>query len=149
MKRQTAIITAFIALVGIHVIQADTSIRFSFVSSDDGADTTAFVLQHKNQGEELKVSNRPLIVEDDIQSARETSDANGFGIALVLSQEGAEKFNSAIAGMKGTQLAILVNERLISAPVLQTDQFGNRIQISGNFSEEEAKKIAEDLTKNE
>ena len=46
---------------------------------------------------------------------------------------------------KGRQLAIVVNGRLMTAPVIQEEINGGEFSICGNFSREEAMKLAASL----
>ena len=48
--------------------------------------------------------------------------------------------------LKGKRLAILIDGRLITAPMIQETISGGEVQISGNFTKEEAEDIAKGLT---
>ena len=67
-------------------------------------------------------------------------------IILRFNSEGAELFKNVTAKNKGKQLAIVLNGRLYCAPTINDVIAGGSAEISGSFSEEEAKGIAEALT---
>jgi SecD/SecF fusion protein len=46
---------------------------------------------------------------------------------------------------KGRQMAIILDGEVISAPVLQSDYYGGRAQITGNFDDKEARDLASAL----
>lgn len=72
-------------------------------------------------------------------------DQAGWGVSLEFNAEGAKLFDQIAAANKGNQLAILLDGEVLSAPVLQTDRFGGRAQITGRFGEAEARDLASAL----
>jgi len=72
-------------------------------------------------------------------------DQQGYGVSLEFDHEGAQLFDNLAAANRGNRLAILLDGKVISAPVLQTDHFGGRAQITGHFSEKEARDLASAL----
>lgn len=56
--------------------------------------------------------------------------------------EGGEQWDAMAARYVGQQLAIVLDGTVISAPVIQQASFGGSAQISGEFSEREAKDLA-------
>lgn len=72
-------------------------------------------------------------------------DQAGWGVSLEFNPEGAKLFDQIAGANKGNQMAILLDGEVLSAPTLQTDRFGGRAQISGRFSEKEARDLASAL----
>jgi SecD/SecF fusion protein len=72
-------------------------------------------------------------------------DQQGYGVSLEFDSEGAKLFDNLAAANRGSRLAILLDGEVISAPVLQTDHFGGRAQITGHFTEKEARDLASAL----
>jgi preprotein translocase subunit SecD len=136
-----------IALTFVIVTTASsTTIRFSEVCPKDTPDSISMPLKHKDQTEVLFVKNAVIASDKDIQSAFYFKDDQGGGISMTLFPESAKRFDDAIKDLRGHRLAIIVDDNLISAPTLQTTHLNGRVQITGNFSEEEAKKIASNLS---
>jgi protein TonB len=69
---------------------------------------------------------------------------SGFGVAVRFTDAAAARLAAATGAHLGRPIAILVDGRLISAPVLRS-AIGNTAVISGSFSEEEARALTEGL----
>ena len=65
-------------------------------------------------------------------------------VAFKLNSEGGNAMRKLSRDNIGRQLAIILDGELISAPVLQSE-IGTSGQISGNFTQAEAKRLADDL----
>jgi SecD/SecF fusion protein len=93
----------------------------------------------------LLVKKNPEVSGNHVTQAVAYYDQQGYGVSLQLDGEGAKKFDDVAAQHVGEQLAILLDGEVISAPTLQTTHFGGRAQISGSFSEKEARDLASSL----
>jgi SecD/SecF fusion protein len=93
----------------------------------------------------LLVRKQPEVSGDHVTQAVAYYDQQGYGVSLQLDGEGARRFDEVAAQHVNEQLAILLDGEVISAPTLQTTHFGGRAQISGNFSEKEARDLASSL----
>jgi preprotein translocase subunit SecD len=69
----------------------------------------------------------------------------GWAIEFQLTGEGAERFGRVTERLVGQQLAIIVDAEVISAPTIQEAITGGRGEITGSFSEQEAKDLATNL----
>jgi len=81
----------------------------------------------------------------DLSSARVGFDQQKSGkplIQLQFSKEGGEKFEKITSENIGKPLAIILDNEVVSAPVIQETISGGQAAISGDFSLEEAKKLA-------
>ncbi len=67
-------------------------------------------------------------------------------VALEFTKEGAKIFEELTEKNVGKRLAIYIDNQLISAPVVQEKITGGKAQITGNFTIEEAKKLAQNLS---
>ena len=67
-------------------------------------------------------------------------------ISLQFDDEGAKIFEELTSRNVGKPLAIYIDEALISAPVVQDTISGGKAQITGNFTLEEAKNLAINLS---
>lgn len=84
-----------------------------------------------------------VVTNDDIVTTRVIpGNAPGqFHVAVTLTPSGGEKMRSATANHIGRPLALLVDGEVISAPTVR-DPVGADGLISGNFTQEEADRIA-------
>lgn len=66
-------------------------------------------------------------------------------VSLQFNEEGARLFEELTAKNVGKRLAIYIDGFLISAPIVQEPIAGGKAQISGQFTVEEAKELAQNL----
>jgi len=79
----------------------------------------------------------------DLTNAQMNPDSLGrMGVSLEFNSEGARLFEEATARMIGKQLAIVLDNVVISAPVVQDRIAGGHAQITGRFTAEEAGRLA-------
>ncbi|MCF0247722.1 MAG: protein translocase subunit SecD [Synergistes sp.] len=79
----------------------------------------------------------------DLTNAVTTFDQFGkAAVSLKFSPEGAKLFDEATAVNVGKQIAIVLDDVVISAPVVQQRISGGEAQITGSFSTEEANRLA-------
>ena len=93
----------------------------------------------------ILVKRRAAMGGEHISRAFAFFDQQGYGVSLEFDGEGAKTFDEVAAQNKGRQMAILLDGEVISAPVLQTDHFGGRAQITGHFTDKEARDLASAL----
>lgn len=154
MKAILATLSLFLALTGGARAAADaadlppTTVRFSAVCEDGYPDSKEMTMKARNSGttEKLSVLNEPIITEKDIQKAKVAPEGGKFNIVITLKPTGQTKLNAGVADLLNKQLAIIVNDELVSAPVLRSVKFASMVQISGDFTEAQATKIAQDLS---
>ena len=101
----------------------------------------------KGDKEEIQilVARRAALSGERVRSAIAYFDQQGYGVSLELDAEGATIFDNVASQNKGRQMAIILDGEVISAPVLQSDHFGGRAQITGQFTDKEARDLASAL----
>ena len=122
--------------------------RYSFMLEDNGDGTFSpnFVAR----------STEPRVTGEDLVSSQVERDptSGGLSIGFRLSAEGGRKFSQLTRNYKahgpknptdkGRQLAIILDDQLISAPVIQSE-IGSSGQITGRFDAKSAKKLSDEL----
>ena len=84
-----------------------------------------------------------LLSGKDLVNAEVQPDSLGrMGVSLEFNSEGATLFENATARLIGKQLAIVLDNVVISAPVVQDRISGGRAQITGRFTADEAGRLA-------
>lgn len=79
----------------------------------------------------------------DLTKADTTFDQFGkAAVSLKFNKDGAKLFDEATAVNIGKQIAIVLDDAVISAPVVQQRISGGEAQITGKFSTEEANRLA-------
>jgi len=122
--------------------------RYSFMLEDNGDGTYSpnFVSR----------TTEPRVTGEDLVSAAVERDptTGSLSIGFRLSSEGGRKFSTLTRNFKahgpknpsneGRQLAIILDDQLISAPTIQSE-IGANGQITGRFDAKSAKKLADEL----
>ncbi len=103
------------------------------------------ISKDSKESTQILVKRRPALTGDYVTKAFAFFDQQGYGVSLELNGEGAKIFDEVARQNKGRQMAIVLDGDIISAPVLQSDHYNGRAQITGNFSDKEARDLASAL----
>ncbi|MDO4987511.1 MAG: protein translocase subunit SecD [Synergistes sp.] len=86
---------------------------------------------------------RKYVGGGELKQAETTFDQFGKpAVSLKFNDEGAKLFDEATAANIGKQIAIVLDDMVISAPVVQQRISGGEAQITGSFSTEEANRLS-------
>ena len=98
----------------------------------------------------LYISEDVVLGNADVSSSRVVSGVNGrLRIKITFTTTtGAERFATATENNVRKPLGILVDGKLISAPIVMEKITGRSAEISGSFTQEEAKRIADGIVGN-
>lgn len=89
------------------------------------------------------VEQAPALSSRDVRTARPALDQfNLPAISLSLTAEGARKFEAVTGANVGRMIAVLLNDRVMSAPVIETRVAGSDVRITGRFTHEEASDLS-------
>ena len=88
------------------------------------------------------VRSVPVVAGRDLRGARPSLDQfNRAAVSFSLTREAALRFGSFTEQNIGRQLAIVLDSRVVSAPVLQ-ERISDEGQIAGNFTSQEAQDLS-------
>jgi preprotein translocase subunit SecD len=89
------------------------------------------------------VEKAPIISGADLRNAQGVPNGQGLGykVNFQLKPSGAEKFGAWTGSHIGTQLAIVLNGKIKSAPTVQA-QITDSGEITGNFTQQEAEDLS-------
>ena len=88
------------------------------------------------------VRRASVVTGRDLRNARPTLDENNLpAVGFSLNQDGARKFGTATEQNIGRQLAIILDGRVFSAPVVQ-GRISDEGRISGAFTQQEAQDLS-------
>ena len=90
------------------------------------------------------VESRPLMTGEYVQDARvrPAQQLQGASVELILNGAGARLFEQITAANVKRRLAIVLDNRVYSAPVIQERIGGGRASITGNFDIKEARDLS-------
>lgn len=92
---------------------------------------------------QLERGNRAVLDGEVITDARQDFDMNGSpAVSMTMNSEGARAWERLTANNIGERIAIVLDDYVYSAPVVQGEIAGGTSSITGNFSVEEAKDLA-------
>src|SRR6266446_2891763 len=104
---------------------------------------------NKHQGEDGKTIEERLLVKkkadlsgDRVSGAGASYEKDGWVVHLRFDPEGAKKFGDITAAHVHHRFAIVLDGVIQSAPVIQDAIYGGDAQITGRFTEEEARGLA-------
>ncbi len=104
------------------------------------ADSNTKPLTDPDSGAILNLVDPPIITAANVDTATVTTDDNGnVMLSVNVDKPGTAKLQAATA-VTGNQVAIVVNGKIASAPVIRS-QIGSRFQISGSHSQSDWEKI--------
>ena len=124
--------------------------RYSFMLEDNGDGTYSPNFVARAMDEKVRVTGEDLV---SAQVERDSTTGE-ISVGFRLSAEGGRKFATLTRNYKahgpknptdrGRKLAIILDDQLISAPVIQSE-IGSSGQITGHFDPKGAKKLADEL----
>lgn len=93
--------------------------------------------------------NRTIILEEEaaftgrfLENASVQFTQEGVAVSLDFNSEGADRFGELTSQHVGEQIAIVLDGKVVSAPRVNEPIYGGQAQISGNFSDQEARDLA-------
>ena len=142
-----------VCLVAVVVMASDSAklsvFQMRLVVDNPSADSEQLVLRNTNKEtglvatETLNVEKRVSLDQTALKSADVSKSWGGCSqIDFSLTSGGTERFAEITGRNTGKRLAIVIDGRLITAPVIQSPIASGKGQITGNFTEQEAKDLA-------
>jgi len=98
--------------------------------------------KEKSREERLLIKKKADLSGDRVSSAGASYERDGWVVHLRFDSEGAKKFGDITAAHIHHRFAIVLDGVIFSAPVIQDAIYGGDAQITGHFTEEEARGLA-------
>ncbi len=132
------------ATPGLHAGEATFEIRA--VAPHLGLTGNEYVLDDGG-GDPVKLSlgSEVLLNTSALASAEAKGEDNQWMISVELTPAGKERFAEITTRFQGRRLAILINNTVRCAPVVQAAILDGSFEINGAFTEAEVKALAADL----
>ncbi len=120
------------------------NLTFRFVSNDNKDSFGVEKLQYEDELNEDFVSKRIILSGDNLLDAqpRMNNQTNETVVSFTLDRVGAKRFGKATSSNIGRQLAIVLDGKIISAPVIRDTIASGSGQISGGFTFQSATDLA-------
>ena len=119
------------------------NLSFRFVSEKE-SDFGSEFLSYENSEEKLKISKRVILSGENLITAKPSfyNQNNETTVSFSLDRVGAKKFGRATSNNVGKRLAIILDNKIISAPNIREPILGGTGEISGNFTFQTATDLA-------
>ena len=120
------------------------NLTFRFVSNDNQDSFGVEKLKYEDDLNEDLVSKRIILSGDNLLDAqpRMNNQTNETVVSFTLDRVGAKRFGKATSSNIGRQLAIVLDGKIISAPVIRDTIASGNGQISGGFTFQSATDLA-------
>ncbi len=120
------------------------NLTFRFVTNNNEDSFGAEKLKYEDSTEEAIVSKRIILSGDNLLDAqpRMNNETNETVVSFTLDRVGAKRFGKATSTGIGKQLAIVLDGKIISAPVIRDTIASGSGQISGGFTFQSATDLA-------
>lgn len=126
------------------IIGTTAKLTFRFIADNNAKKTSYEKLQTKNELETYNVQKKLVLSGEHLTDAQPGFDNlnNSSVVNFKLDSFGAKKFAYATKNNIGKRLAIIIDNKVVSAPVVRDAITTGNGQISGSFSVEEANNLA-------
>ena len=120
------------------------NLSFRFITDQDSSDFGSEKMFFEDGSEEAVVNKRIILSGDNLIDAQPRMDTQNNQTVVTFSMDrlGTKKFAKATIDGVGKRLAIILDNKIISAPVIREAITGGNGQISGNFTFQSATDLA-------
>ena len=120
------------------------NLTFRFVTQNSNDTFGTEMLQYENSTNQAMVSKRIILSGENLLDAQPQVDnqTNETVVSFTLDRVGAKRFGKATSTGIGKKLAIILDGKIVSDPVIQSVIAGGNGQISGNFTFQSATDLA-------
>ena len=120
------------------------NLTFRFVTQNNNDTFGTEMLQFEDGVSEAMVSKRIILNGENLIDAQPqmNNQTNQTVVSFTLDRVGAKRFGKATSTGVGKQLAIVLDGKIVSAPVIRDTIAGGNGQISGNFTFQSATDLA-------
>ena len=120
------------------------NLTFRFVTNSEEDTFGAEKLKYEDSEDEAIVSKRIILSGDNLLDAqpRMNNETNETVVSFTLDRVGAKRFGKATSKGLGKQLAIVLDGKIISAPIIKDTIASGSGQISGGFTFQSATDLA-------
>lgn len=150
MSKLMFLCCSFILLYGCSVIHQSVQesnfkipISVQFRLADKSPQNNAHEMKIKGTGEVVYLYTDSVLDQADIKSASVRQSVTGvYDLIIFFTINGSKKFSKITANNIGKRLGLVIDGELLSAPLIKGRISGEKIVITGKFTEKEAKDIA-------
>lgn len=98
--------------------------------------------EERNENQTLIVEKESKLTGENLDDARMQAAEQDWAVSLTFDSEGADLFGELTSQNVNRRIAILLDGEVLSAPTVNEPIWGGNAQITGQFSDEEARDLA-------
>jgi preprotein translocase subunit SecD len=141
------VMALFIGCALFHEKRVETTVRIYEGTSSALPAENQQTVEIPHADLKLTVSPYPTLTEQDVQSAELYDTAGGKAVFLRFDPHGTVLLDEMTTRTRGQYVAILVNQRPVGAWLVDQRIITGQFLVEGDFTDEEARKIVDDLNK--
>ena len=122
-------------------------VKLEFRIAEDEPAPDLIEIVFEPTGEIFYLHNEILVNQFDVESATVVMQQELPAVELILTSKGTKKFKELTAQNIGKRCGMILNGKLLSAPIIRDTIPGGRAIITGIFTKSEAETIANGLNK--
>jgi preprotein translocase subunit SecD len=122
------------------------SLEIRVVEHEPGEGLTETALSGWGRTESFYFHDEVLLTNADVDSAAVARVSGRPVVEVYFSDTGGKRFAEITSRNLGKRLGIFINGELVAAPLVQAEIGGGKAMINGDFTEEEAIRIAQGLS---
>jgi len=126
---------------------ATSGLTMRLAAENEGGGAALHEERVRWRGGDIWLEPNPVITRDMISTASSKVDASGHPfVAFQMTPLGKKRFSAVTRQNIGRRLAILIDGKVVSTPVIRGEISRGAGEISGDFSAGEAKTLADEIT---
>ena len=99
-----------------------------------------------SEKKDIQLEKRPAITKEDILEVKKVTNKKGIShIEISLNKNGARNFHILTKKNIGKPIAIVIDKYIVTLPIVNFTISGGKMDITGNFSNDEIEKMIEKL----
>jgi preprotein translocase subunit SecD len=146
--KTAVVLLCLIALVGCSGEKkpAGVSLEFRLVDEAPGDGLTPMAMDTGGMEQTFYAHEDVVMSGDDVAAAKVITWQNQPAIEVMFTSSGKDKLSRITAENIGRRMGMIVDGKLMVAPVIRAKMDGGRVVINGDFTDAEAKRIADGLS---
>ncbi len=136
-QSDTAAINAIIEKYGKDILPADLKLMWTQKTEHDYLNLIAL----KTDASGKPAMTGESIVEAEVTEQKYNGYVTGIAISIALDEEGGKQFSRLTAQNINRAVAIVYKDKVYSYPIVNSQIDGGRLEITGNFTKQEAKDL--------
>ena len=145
MLKQFLMIAA-LSLIILFACSETKTVTLEFRIAEDESAPGLTEMVFRPTGEIFYLHNEVFVNESHVDSAFVVMQSGHPAVELLLTAEGTSKFEELTTNNVGKKCGMVLNEELVSAPIIKAPIKVGRAIIAGNFTEAEAQHLARVLS---